>query len=48
MAYIIKYFSLVLGYKGNKYKGHKWVLIFLKSKGLIKKIRVKNKEKGIE
>jgi len=36
MVYIIKYLSLVLGYKGNKHNGYKWVLVFLEFKGLIK------------
>jgi len=36
MANIVKCLNLVLGYKGNKYKGHKWVLALLKPKGLIK------------
>jgi len=37
MASIIRCFNLVLGYKSNKYKGYKWILVFLKFKGLIKK-----------
>ena len=45
MANIIKCFSLILSYKDNKYKGYKWILIFLKLKklikGLIKKIKIK-------
>ena len=36
MAYIIRCLSLVLGYKGNKYREYKWVLAFLKYRGLIK------------
>jgi len=36
MASTIKCPNLVLGYKGNKCKGHKWILIFLKPKGQIK------------
>jgi len=36
MAYTTRCFSLVLGYKGNKHKGYKWVLAFLEFKGLIK------------
>jgi len=36
MANIIKCLNLVLGYKGNKYKGYKWILVFFKLKGLIK------------
>ena len=36
MAYTIKCFNLILNYKNNKYRGYKWVLAFLKSKGLIK------------
>jgi len=41
MAYTIKRFSLVLGYKGNGYKRHMWVLALLKFRGLIKKIKIK-------
>jgi len=36
MASIIRCFNLVLGYKGNKCRGYKWILAFLKPKGLIK------------
>ena len=36
MANIIKCFNLVLGYKGNKYRGYKQILVFLNFKGLIK------------
>jgi len=35
MAGIIKCPNLVLGYKGNKYRGHKWILVLLKLRGLI-------------
>jgi len=38
MASIIKCFSLVLGYKGNKYRGYKWILALLKLRGLIKRL----------
>jgi len=38
MASTVRYFNLVLGYKGNRYKGYKRILAFLKFKGLIKKI----------
>jgi len=41
MAYIIRCFNLVLGYKSNRYRGYKWILGFLKLKGLIKKIKEK-------
>jgi len=41
MANIIKYFNLVLSYKGNKYKGYKRILALLKFKRLIKKINKK-------
>jgi len=34
----VRYFNLVLNYKGNKYKRYKWILALLKLKGLIKKI----------
>jgi len=37
MAYIFRYLSLILGYKGNRYRGYKWVLAFLEFKRLIKK-----------
>ena len=36
MANIIRYLSLVLGYKGNRYRGHKWILAVLKLRGLVK------------
>jgi len=36
MAYTIRCFNLILGYKGNKYRGYKRVLAFLESRGLIK------------
>jgi len=36
MARVVRYLNLILGYKGNEYKGHKWILVFLKPKGLIK------------
>jgi len=38
MAYIIRYISLILNYKGNIYKRHKRVLALLKFKKLIKKL----------
>jgi len=50
MASTVKCFNLVLSYKGNKYKGHKWILAFLKLKKLIKRLikgLVKNKGKRI-
>jgi len=36
MANTVKCPNLVLGYKGNKYRGHKWILAFLKPRGLVK------------
>ena len=36
MASAVRRFNLVLGYKGNKCRGYKWVLVLLKLKGLIK------------
>jgi len=45
MANTVKYFNLVLGYKSNKYRGHKWILVFLKPKGLIKRL-IKGLVKG--
>ena len=38
MASTVRCFNLVLSYKGNKYKGHKWILALLKPKGLIKEL----------
>ena len=38
MVNIIKCFNLVLGCKGNRYKGYKWILALLKLKGLIKRL----------
>jgi len=37
MAYTIRCFNLVLGYKGNRHRGYKRVLALLKSRGLVKK-----------
>jgi len=37
MACIFRCLSLILGYKGNRRRGYKWVLAFLESRGLIKK-----------
>ena len=37
MANTVKCLNLVLGYKSNKYKRYKWILVFLKLKKLIKK-----------
>ena len=36
MANIIGYLSPVLGYKGNKYRGYKWIPAVLKLRGLVK------------
>ena len=41
---IIKCLNLVLGYKGNGYKGYKWILAILKLRGLVK-IKVKRQRK---
>jgi len=38
MANIVRCFNLVLGYKGNKYKGYKWILAVLKLRELIKRL----------
>jgi len=42
MASAVRCPNLVLGYKGNRYRGYKWILAFLKPrelvKGLIKKL----------
>jgi len=39
MANTVKCFNLILGYKGNRYRGYKRILVFLKFKGLKKKFR---------
>jgi len=38
MANAVRCFNLVLSYKGNKYRGHKWILVFLKYRGLVKRL----------
>ena len=38
MASAVRCLNLVLSYKGNEYKGHKWILALLKYKGLVKKL----------
>jgi len=45
MVSAVKCFNLVLGYKNNKYRGYKWILVFLKPKGLIKRL-IKGLVKG--
>jgi len=45
MASAVKCLNLVLGYKGNGYRGHKWILAFFKLRGLIKKL-IKGLVKG--
>ena len=46
MVDTIKGLNLVLGYKSNGYKGHKWILAILKLRGLVK-IKVKgHRRKG--
>jgi len=40
MASTVRCLNLVLGCKGNKYKGHKWILAFLKFKGPVKRLIV--------
>jgi len=47
MASAVRYPNTVLGYKGNRYKGHKQILAFLKSKGLVKGL-IKELVKGKE
>jgi len=37
MAGTVRYITLVLGSKGNRYRGHKWILALLKPRGLVKK-----------
>jgi len=46
MAGTIKYFNLVLSYKGNKCKKYKWILAILKIRGIIKKKVKRQKKKG--
>jgi len=36
MAGTVRCVILVLGSKGNGYRGHKWILAFLKPRGLVK------------
>jgi len=36
MANAVRCLNLVLGYKGNGYREYKWILAFLKPRGLIK------------
>ena len=36
MANIVRYLSLVPGYKGNRYRGYKHILASLKLKGLVR------------
>jgi len=38
MASTVRCLNLVLGCKGNKYKGYKWILAFLKLKELVKRL----------
>jgi len=38
MAGAVRCLNLILGYKGNKCRGHKWILIFLKLRGLVKRL----------
>jgi len=45
MANIIRCPNLVLSYKSNKYRGHKWILALLKPRGLVKEL-VKGLVKG--
>jgi len=45
MANIVRCLNSVLSYKNNKYRGHKWILAFLKPKGLIEKL-IKELVKG--
>ena len=44
MVNTIRCFKSVLGYKGNEYRGHKWILAILKLRGLVK-VRVKTQGK---
>ena len=38
MAGAVRCFNLVLSYKGNRYRGYKCILVFLKLKELVKKM----------
>jgi len=38
MAGAVRCPNLVLGHKGNGYRGHKWIPAFLKPRGLIKEL----------
>jgi len=38
MASIVRCPNLVLGYKGNRYRGYKWILALLKPRELIKRL----------
>ena len=42
MANVVRRLNLVLSYKGNKYKGYKWILALLKPRGLVKELVVTN------
>ena len=46
MANIIRRLSPVPGYKGNRYRGYKWLPAVLKLRGLVK-IRGKRQEEGV-
>jgi len=45
MVNTVRYSNLVLSYKGNRYRGYKWILAFLKLRGIIKKL-IKGLVKG--
>ena len=47
MANTIRCLNSVLGYKGNRCKGYKWILAISKLKGLNKNKNKKTKEKGV-
>jgi len=47
MASAVRCFNLVLGYKGNKCRGYKRILAFLKPKELVKEL-IKKLIKGKE
>jgi len=47
VANIVRCFSLVPGYKGNRYRGYKGILALLKLRGLVKEYRQKDIGKRI-
>jgi hypothetical protein len=46
MANIIRRLNPVLGYKGNRYRGYKWILAVSKLRGLVKIRGKRQRKKG--